>query len=117
MSLQNVKGSIQNLASTTQDHFEYIQQQKSFTRGFPIHFELAYSDFRIIQFALELSGENTSLLNSFTDDYQTVYQYEDAYATGGLEGYEEKFNGQIDAYQQAKDRLLDDLQEISKLVG
>ncbi len=112
----DVKGSIQNLKTITQEHFDDIQQQQSFTRAFPIHFELAYTDFRMIQLALQLSGElNHSLLVKFTAAYAAVYAYEEAYATEGLPGFNAKFANQLNTYQEAKDQLLAVIAQIETL--
>ncbi len=116
MTMLDVKGSINNLTTTTEQHFNYIQQQRSFTRAFPIHFELAYTDFRVIEVALQLTGEqNHALLASFAAAYEAVYQYEDAYATGGLEGFNDKFANNLNDYRQAKAKLLTIIDEINKL--
>ena len=116
MAMLDVKGSIKNLSSTTESHFDYVQKQESFTRAFPIHFELAYSDFRVIEMALQLTGEqNHALLAQFAAAYEDVYQYEDAYASGGLEGFNRQFGNKIDDYKQAKDNLLAIIQKINQL--
>ncbi|MCY9807387.1 hypothetical protein OXT66_07555 [Lentilactobacillus senioris] len=112
----DVKGSINNLKTTTEEHFKYIQQQRSFTRAFPIHFELAYTDFRVIEVALQLTSEqNHALLASFAAAYESVYQYEDAYATGGLEGFNNQFADKLTDYQRAKDNFLAIIEQITKL--
>ena len=116
MTMLDVKGSINNLITTTKDHFNYIKQQKSFTRAFPIHFELAYTDFRVIQVALQLTGEqNHALLASFAAAYKAVYQYENAYATGGLDGFNHQFAGKLADYEQSTNYLLEVIEQISKL--
>ncbi|PWF99700.1 hypothetical protein [Levilactobacillus bambusae] len=112
----DVKGSIKNLSSTTENHYKIIQNQEPFTRAFPIHFELAYTDFRTIEMALQMTGDqNHSLLVQFSAAYEAVYQYENAYATGGLDGFNEQFGNQIPEYEQAKNQLLTLINQISQL--
>lgn len=116
MLMIDVKGAINNLQTTVQDHFDYIKGNGSFQRSFPIHFELAYTDFRVIQMALQLSGqENHQKLLDFTYAYQDVYQYEEAFADGGPEGYNEKFAGKIDDYQAAVTKFLKALEVVAKI--
>lgn len=110
----DVLGSLKNLRWTVDHHFMHIKNQHDFMRAWAVQFELAYTDFRVTQMALQLAGQ-TDLLKQFTSQYNEVYQYEMAFAGGGLEGFNEKFGSQIPAYEAAHDALLGTIDEILKL--
>lgn len=111
----DVKKSIENLNWTVEHHFLHIQNQHEFMRAWAVQFELAYTDFRVIEMALQLSGdENHELLRQFATAYEAVYNYEYAFAAGGLDGFNKQFGDQINDYEKAKDNLLSLLQEITK---
>lgn len=86
----DVIGSIKNLQETTEHHFLHIKNQHDFIRIWAIQFEIAYTDFRVIQLALQLANEG-SLLSEFTQAYQAVYQFEYAFAEGGLPVFNQQF--------------------------
>ncbi|KRM55750.1 hypothetical protein C5L31_001093 [Secundilactobacillus malefermentans] len=116
MTMMDVKKSLENLAWTTDHHFQHIQNQHEFIRAVAIQFELGYTDFRVIEMALQLSdGENHELLKQFATAYENVYQYEYAFVADGLSGFNEKFGHQMPAYKEAKESLLSVIQLISKL--
>lgn len=116
MAMLDVKGSIQNLQTTVQNHYNYIKDQKQFTRAFPIEFELAYTDFRAIQMSLQLGGEqNHPLLAQFAATYEDVYKYEYAYATTNLEGFNQQFGNNMSDYESSVNTLETQLQQIEKL--
>lgn len=110
----DVQGSLKNLQWTVTHHFLHIQNQHDFMRDWAVQFELAYTDFRMIQVALQLDGQ-TDLLKQFTSQYNEVYQYEMAFAGGGLEGFNEKFGDKIPAYEKAHNELLATIDDIFKL--
>ena len=112
----DVKMSIDNLLTTVNRHFAHIKNQHEFIRAWAIQFELAYTDFRVIQIALQLSGEsNHALLAEFSAAYEDVYKYESAFAAGGLDGFNKEFADSIDDYEQTKDKLVDVIEEIKKV--
>lgn len=112
----DVKGSINNLTDTIEKHFQSIKSQQPFERIWAVQFELAYTDFRVIQMALQMSGDNYhDLLVQFTTNYHTVFNYELAYASGGLAGFNQQFGKQIDQYQTAKDQLKLTIKKISSI--
>ena len=53
----DVKDSVNRLAWTTEHHFLHIQARHDFMRAWAVQFEMAYTDFRVIQMALQLGGE------------------------------------------------------------
>lgn len=109
-----IAASVTNLQWTTEHHFRHIQNQHEFMRRWAVQFELAYTDFKTIQIALQLA-EKTELYERFTKAYQAVYPYEAAFAMDGLEGFNEKFGTQLDDYEQAHDELLAVLKELEQL--
>lgn len=112
----DVKGSINNLTDTVEKHFQSIKSQQPFERIWAVQFELAYTDFRVIQMALQMAGDNHhALLVQFTSDYHAVYNYEVAYASGGLAGFNQQFGNQIEQYQAAKDQLIATIKKISSI--
>lgn len=110
----DVTGSIANLQWTTEHHFLHIQARHEFIRAVAVQFEIAYTDFRTIQLALQLGGQE-ELLSTFTAEYNQVFKFEMAFAGGGLEGFDAKFAGRIKEYQQAEEALLATLGDIMKL--
>lgn len=107
----DVLGTINNLRWTTEHHFLHIKNQHEFMRIWAVQFELAYTDFRVIQMALQLDKQ-TALLQRFTKAYDAVYQYEYEFVKGGLEGFNQQFGNQIEAYGDAQQRLLAILDEL-----
>lgn len=110
----DILGSWKNLAATTQAHFETIRDQKEFERIFAVQFELAYSDFRTIQMALQLA-EKMDLLKRYTQTYNAVYAFEYAYVAGDLAGFNERFGQQLKAYEQAVTAFLSAMEEVKQL--
>jgi hypothetical protein len=103
----DVTDSIKRLRWTVEHHFLHIQAQHEFMRAWAIQFELAYTDFRVVQMALQLSGEaQHPLLREFSQAYEDVYQYEYQFVEGGLAGFNAKFGDHIADYQQAQTKLL-----------
>ncbi|OJG62992.1 hypothetical protein RV07_GL001132 [Enterococcus malodoratus] len=109
----DVLGAIKNLTWTTEHHFLHIKNQHEFIRIWAIQFELAYTDFRVIQMALQLDSQ-TELLQRFTKAYDAVYQYEYAFVKGGLEEFNQQFGDQLDSYDEAHQTLLTVLDELMK---
>lgn len=107
----DVIGSIKNLQETTERHFLHIKNQHDFIRIWAIQFEIAYTDFRVIQMALQLANEGT-LLSEFTQAYQAVYQFEYAFAEGGLPVFNQQFGKQMSEYEHVKNHLRDVLERI-----
>lgn len=109
----DVLGAVNNLAWTTEHHFLHIKNQHDFLRIWAIQFELAYTDFRVIQMALQLDAQ-TDLLQRFTKAYDAVYQYEYAFVKDGLTGFNQAFGDQIDQYELAQQKLLAILTELKQ---
>lgn len=103
----DVKDSLDRLEWTAEHHFLHIQNHHEFMRAWAIQFELAYTDFRTIQLALQLDGRYQGLLANFTIEYDKVYKYEYEFAAGGLDGFYEKFPdaSDISKYQKAQENL------------
>lgn len=110
----DIQGSLKNLSWTVEHHFLHIKNQHPFMRAWTVQFELAYTDFRVIQLALQLAENQMALLKTFTAQYDAVYQYEMAFASGGLEGFNEKFTS-IAEYDKAQKALLATIDEIMQL--
>ncbi|WDF81929.1 hypothetical protein PQ472_08330 [Lacticaseibacillus pabuli] len=103
----DVKDSVKRLSWTVEHHFLHIQNQHPFMRAWAVQFELAYTDFRTIQMALQLAGESFHpLLAEFAKAYEDVYAYEYEFAANGLDGFNAKFGDKIDDYQQKEETLL-----------
>lgn len=113
----DVIDSINRLSWTIEHHHAHILNKHVFMRAWAIQFELAYTDFRTIQIALQLSGaENHSLLKEFTSNYEEVYKYEYEFATNGLDGFNLKFNdSDLPKYTEAKNEILSNLDKIKEL--
>lgn len=107
----DVIGAVKNLSWTTEHHFLHIKNQHEFMRIWAVQFELAYTDFRVIQMALQLDSQ-TELLQRFTKAYDAVYQYEYAFVKDGLEGFNQQFGDQVDQYETAQQQLLAILAEL-----
>ncbi|MDR1087688.1 MAG: hypothetical protein LBL23_00095 [Coriobacteriales bacterium] len=112
-SMLDVRGSIANLKWNTEHHYLHIKNQHDFVRIWAIQFELGYSDFRTVQMALQLTGRS-EMLKDFTKAYDAVYRYEYAFVQGGLEGFNQQFGTEIDAYDKAHQSFLAVLDELSK---
>lgn len=108
----DVLGAINNLTWTTEHHFLHIKNRHEFMRIWAVQFELAYTDFRVIQIALQLAAQ-TELLQRFTQAYDAVYRYEYAFVKGGLAEFEQAFGDQMGNYDQAKQNLLSILAELT----
>ncbi|WP_462400645.1 hypothetical protein [Lacticaseibacillus pantheris] len=114
--MMDVTDSIKRLRWTVEHHFLHIQAQHDFMRAWAIQFELAYTDFRVIQMALQLSGEEQHpLLGEFAKAYDDVYQYEYAFVAGGLAGFNDKFGDHMDEYQQAESKMLELIDRVDAL--
>lgn len=53
----DVSDSLDRLAWTTEHHYRHIAAQHDFMRAWAVQFELAYTDFRTIQLALQLAQD------------------------------------------------------------
>ncbi len=116
--MMDVTDSIKRLQWTVEHHFLHIQAQHDFMRAWAIQFELAYTDFRVIQMALQLSGEaQHALLHEFAQAYDDVYQYEYAFVAGGLAGFNAKFGDHMEDYAQAESKLLAVLDQVDAVVA
>jgi hypothetical protein len=113
----DVKDSIMRLARTVEQHHAHIAARHEFSRQWAIQFQLAYTDFRVIQVALQLDGTRHDLLVRFASAYDDVYVYEYAFAAGGLEGFDEKFAGRLESYKSDVDLLLAIIAEIGAING
>ncbi len=66
--------------------------------------------------SLKLSGAvQNPLLGEFLVAYKKVYQYEYAFAAGGLDGFNQQFGDQIEEYEAAQDDLIDVLERIKQI--
>ncbi|ANZ61911.1 hypothetical protein AYR62_05230 [Secundilactobacillus paracollinoides] len=112
----DVKNSIERLSWTVEHHFLHIQAQHEFMRAWAIQFELAYTDFRVIQMALQLAGDSHhELLSQFSAAYEKVFDYEYAFVAGGLDGFNAKFGDQLDQYEAAEKETLGLIKQISAI--
>ncbi|WP_195516372.1 hypothetical protein [Enterococcus dispar] len=111
----DIQGSLKNLAWTIEYHFLNIKNQHEFMRAWAVQFELAYTDFRVTQMALQLAGNQMDLLKDFTAQYDAVYQYEMAFASNGLAEFNEKFGDQLPQYEQAQQTLRKTIDQIMSL--
>ncbi|AQW20720.1 hypothetical protein PL11_001705 [Lentilactobacillus curieae] len=112
----DVKDSIEKLSWSVNHHFLHIKAQHDFIRAVAVQFELAYTDFRTIQMALQLAGEEQhSLLASFTKAYDDVYAYESVFAMRGLDEFNSEFPDKIEDYQQKVDKFNEELDKVREL--
>ncbi|MCD2256457.1 hypothetical protein FHQ08_06960 [Lactobacillus sp. CC-MHH1034] len=111
----DVKNSIERLDWTVNHHFLHIQAQHEFMRAWAIQFELAYTDFRTIQMALQSDGSHHELLARFSYAYEAIYPYEYEFAANGLAGFNAKFADKIDDYKSAVDKFNDIFKEVKAL--
>ncbi|ERL65026.1 hypothetical protein [Schleiferilactobacillus shenzhenensis] len=112
----DVKNSIERLQWTVDHHFLHIQAQHPFMRAWAVQFELAYTDFRVIQMALQLSGpENHALLARLAKNYEAIFAYEYEFAGNGLDGFNAKFGDQIDQYHALVTEFDGIIDEVKKL--
>lgn len=98
----DVANSIDNLTWTVDHHYLHIKNQHPFMRAWAVQFELAYTDFRSIQMALQLWGEEFHpLLKDFAKTYETIYKYESVFAMKGLDEFNAEFGDNLAEYDQA----------------
>ncbi|GEP23885.1 hypothetical protein [Lentilactobacillus diolivorans] len=107
--------ALDRLTWNTQHHFAHIEAQHDFIRAWAIQFEMGYTDFRVVQMALQLDGNHHDLLAKFTAAYDDVYNYEYAFVAGGLEGVNEKYGDKIEDYRAASDKLLGLIDQVREL--
>ncbi|TLQ05815.1 hypothetical protein FEZ51_01135 [Pediococcus stilesii] len=110
----DVKDSLDRLEWTAEHHFLHIQNHHEFMRAWAIQFELAYTDFRTIQMALQIDGSYHELLANFTAQYDKVYAYEYEFAAGGLDGFYAKYHeaSDLESYQKAQESLREYISDI-----
>lgn len=112
----DVSNSLKNLRWTTEHHFLHIKNQHDFMRAWAVQFEIAYTDFRVIQMALQLDGQHLDLLKRFSDIYENgVYPYEFEFAGKGLASFNERFGSDLTDYEQKEQELLKIIDEISTI--
>ncbi|WP_461215839.1 hypothetical protein [Lacticaseibacillus sp. GG6-2] len=111
----DVKDALARLEWTTAHHYLHIQAQHAFMRAWAVQFELAYTDMRVIQMALQLAGDQHELLQRFTTAYEAVYAYEYAFVAGGLEGFNSEFGERLADYHSASDQLLALIKQVRAL--
>ncbi|MHC9533493.1 hypothetical protein ACVPPR_08810 [Dellaglioa sp. L3N] len=113
----DVKDSLDKLQWTAEHHYLHIIAKHDFMRAWAVQFELAYTDFRAIQMALQLSGKQHPTLAKFTDAYDRLYGFEYEFAANGLDAFYSKFTTQkdLDNYEKAKNDLLAQILIIQKL--
>lgn len=108
----DVSDSLDRLAWTTEHHYRHIAAQHDFMRAWAVQFELAYTDFRTIQLALQLAQDQHDLLVRFIGVYDTVYQYEYEFAANGLAAFNAKYGDQLEPYRLAAEHLSQIIGEI-----
>lgn len=109
----DVINSVESLTTTVTRHFLHIKNQHAFIRAWAVQFELAYTDFRVIQMALQLAGpDHHDLLVRFTHAYEAVYAYEYSFAAGGLEGFAQDHGTDVTDYEARVATLTEILSEI-----
>jgi len=115
----DVKDSLDRLLWTAEHHYLHIVAKHDFMRAWAVQFEMAYTDFRMIQMALQIDGNHHDLLAQFAADYEKDYAYEYAFAAGGVDGFYTQFPNQsdLDAYKAAKDQLEADIKQIQAING
>lgn len=113
----DVKKSLDRLTWNTQHHFAHIEAQHDFMRAWAIQFELAYTDFRVVEMALQLDGNHHDLLAAFAAAYEKVYDYEYTFVAGGLEGFNEKYGDKIEDYRAAANDFLKLIDQVRELNG
>ncbi|MBZ2201761.1 hypothetical protein CLI91_10470 [Lentilactobacillus hilgardii] len=113
----DVKKSLDRLTWNTQHHYAHIEAQHDFIRAWAVQFEMGYTDFRVVQMSLQLDGGQHELLARFAAAYEKVYDYEYAFAAGGLEGFNQQYGDKIADYKQAADDLLKIIDEIRAING
>lgn len=112
----DVKDSLVKLQWTVEHHFLHIKNQHPFMRAWAIQYELAYTDFRVIQLALQLAGEDRhQLLADFTTSYDKLHDYEGAFANDGLEGFQAKYGDQLADYAAEVERFGGLLKQVQAL--
>lgn len=111
----DVKNSIDNLEWTTTHHLAHIQNQHPFMRRWAVQFELAYTDFRVIQLALQLDSQYPELLADFSKTYEDIHNFEFAFAGDGLDGFNQQFGDQINVYASQVDHFEDLIDQLRDL--
>ncbi|WP_262316671.1 hypothetical protein [Lacticaseibacillus parakribbianus] len=77
-----ITSSLQNLQRTVNHHFRHIQAAHPFARPIAVQYELAYTDYRVVQLALQL-GEQPALNAELTAAYEAVQAFEWPFIAGG----------------------------------
>ncbi|GKT04165.1 hypothetical protein [Furfurilactobacillus entadae] len=112
----DVIDSIHRLQWTVDHHYAHIEAQHDFMRAWAVQFELAYTDFRVIQMALQLSGEKQHpLLKQFAAQYEEIYKYEYVFAGKGLDAFNDQFGRDLSAYKEAVGAFDETIQAIIAL--
>lgn len=109
--------SLDRITWNTEHHYAHIAAQHDFIGAWAIQFEMGYTDFRVVQMALQLDGGHHDLLARFAAAYDKVYDYEYAFVAGGLDGFNKQFGNQLDDYKAAADDLLKIVDEIRQING
>lgn len=111
----DVSDSLNRLAWTTEHHYRHIAAQHDFIRAWAVQFELSYTDFRVVQMALQLAQDQHELLVRFTGVYDTIYQYEYEFAANGLAAFNAKYGTQMATYRVATENSLELIKETQAL--
>ncbi|WP_179394803.1 hypothetical protein [Lacticaseibacillus absianus] len=112
----DVAQSIANLKWTVDHHFLHIRDHSPFARAIAVQFELAYTDFRVIEMSLQLRGPEThAVLVDFAQTYTAVQRYEWPFIAGGPEEYYAQHGADFSDYQQQVTHLDDLLDTIAAL--
>ncbi|MYV06121.1 MULTISPECIES: hypothetical protein [Furfurilactobacillus] len=112
----DVQDSVNRLMATANDHFTYIQAGHDFIRAWAIQFELAYTDYRTIDLALQFDGtDSNKLRKDFVSAYQAVYRFEYPFAVGGLEQFDEQCENQMPDYEVAVNQLDEVLEKVRQV--
>ncbi|WP_125704913.1 hypothetical protein [Lacticaseibacillus daqingensis] len=97
----DVTPALANLQWTVDHHFLHIQNHSPFARAIAVQFELAYTDMRIVELALQLRDPvPVDLLSAFRTTYAAIRNYEWPFIAGGPEEYYAQHGADFSDYQQ-----------------
>ncbi|WP_461225954.1 hypothetical protein [Lacticaseibacillus suihuaensis] len=97
-----IASSLQNLQWTVDHHLRHIQANHPFARPIAVQYELAYTDYRVVQIALQLGGQ-PALNAALTAAYQAVQAYEWPFIAGGPAEFAAQHGEDATGYREAVD--------------
>ncbi|WP_225049109.1 hypothetical protein [Lacticaseibacillus kribbianus] len=92
--------ALNNQQWTVAHHFDHIRQGHPFARQIAVQYELAHTDFRVLQLILQLEGQ-PALYADFTAAYEKVQAFEWPFIAGGPEAFSARFGTRLADYHQA----------------